>query len=64
MLALFCSWQFYAAEQPGTGLIVGHETGDFSVDVVVFLKDLVLVIKQKAAASLLCSLPPCWFNLK
>lgn len=28
------------------------------------LKDLVLVIKQKAAASLLCSLPPCWFNLK
>lgn len=48
----------------GTGLVVGHETGDFSVDVVVFLKDLVLVIKQKAAASLLCSLPPCWFNLK
>lgn len=36
MLVLLCSWQFYAAEQPGTGLVVGHETGDFSVDAVVF----------------------------
>lgn len=36
MLVLLCSWQFYAAEQPETGLVVGHETGDFSVDAVVF----------------------------